>query len=238
MRSPHMGKTMTRVAATVLMGGWLLGTLATPLAADWKFWKKEGGGESGMSSREVRQALKDAEEYREDGQLGKALELYQQVVTEAPEDAEGVGDALYGVAIISLTPYRSVRDLERAQRALLQLTDSYPDHPRRLEVAVALSWIEQLQRNQARSDQLQAQIDKERAELRKEREALAEEAEKASGEKADRSSEVRTLRAELQRSQEELEKARAELEKKDAELARKEEALQKVQQALVGKQGS
>lgn len=209
-------------SALLLAVPFVLGTIVTgrPAAAD------DEGGPPLSGRREVRKALRDADDAMASGNYGQAAELYDQVVASTGEDDEQRGEALYGFALAEALRPAADRDGTRGADALRELADSFPGHERRHEIAAGLACIEQASRAGAEAARLEARVAELEAATAAQKARLAEQDAASDGRVAELEAEAGELRAEVAR-------LRSRLATVEADLKNKEEALEKVKNSLV-----
>ena len=180
-----------------------------------------------LNNRELKRAVRQAEQAYEAGQIDEARQLYGQIIESTPQGDPRRGDALYGVAMIQLSPASGQRDVEAARRLFDQLATAYPNHPRRLEIAAARSLLGGLEVVRVELERSTTAFEAQIAELEAERKCEEIAPQEVVVESADVDERLRAL-------DERLTQARADHEACQAELDKKEQALQQLQETLVG----
>ena len=181
----------------------------------------------GLSNRELKKAVRQADQAYEAGRIAEARELYSRIIESTPQGDPRRGDALYGVAMIQLSPASGQRNVEAAQRLFDQLATAYPNHPRRLEIAAARSLLGGLEVVRVELGRSTTAFEAQIAELEAERRCEEIAPQEVVVERGDVDERLRAL-------DERLTQARADHEACQAELDRKEQALQQLQETLVG----
>ena len=181
----------------------------------------------GLSNRELNRAVRKADQAYEAGLIDEARQLYGRIIESAPQSDPRRGDALYGVAMIQLSPASGQRDVEAAKRLLDRLATAYPNHPRRLEIAAARSLLGGLEVVRVELERSKTAFEARIAELEAERRCEEIAPQVVVVESGDVDERLRAL-------DERLTQARADHEACEAELDKKEQALQQLQETLVG----
>ncbi len=184
-------------------------------------------GAQELSGRALKKAAKEAGKAFDAGRYDQALELYEQVLASTSGTDEQRGDALYGSAMIRLSPSAGHHDVDRAAEHLEELA-AFPRHSRALEIAAARALLAQVGSARAEVEREQAELQAKMLAIEAERkQAEAELEEAAADQSAEADDRVKALESRLR-------KARAETTECRADLEQKEEALQKLRDALVG----
>ncbi len=184
----------------------------------------------GLSAKELKRAVKQADNAIVGGRYDRALELYDQIINATSGTDPRRGEALYASAMIRLSSAAGAdnatwQDVEAARRNL-EAAAAFPGHARRLEIAVVRALFSGLDSARAEVKASAAELAAKTAEHRQ---AAAERAE-AAGESEAAGGRVKSLESQLRRIRSELSECRAELEQK-------EQALQKLRDALVAGAG-
>lgn len=184
--------------------------------------------------RDIRAALRGADEAMAAGSFDRAAGLYEQVVASTAEGDGQRATALYGLALAQALRPPESRDADRAAAALRELTTAFPRHDRSLEAAAGLACLDRLAAAGAETERLQARA----AELEAAAAAQAATAEQQAARLAELGAAAEgragTLEAESATLHKEVDRLRARLAEVEAELVKKEQALEKVKQTLVG----
>lgn len=184
----------------------------------------------GLSDRELKKAVRQADKAFAAGQTDEAAELYDRVLASTPPGDGWRESALYALALIRLAAEGERFDLEAARAYLDELATSFPSHPRRAEIAAARGLLAAHDAAGAASARRAAELEAQITDLEAERSAAEAAREEIAGESEAAGDKVKSLEAQLRRMRAERNECRTELGKKD-------EALQKLKDALVARAG-
>ncbi len=183
-----------------------------------------------MDARQLKKDLKQADKQWKAGKVDSALELYEGILAGTGPGAKERANALYAVALASLSPDTARHDPERARTLLAELDGSFPRHPRRLEIQALAGLAEAQNATAEKARNLEQQLAAEHA-------ALESQQLEASGANESLETQLEELRKKLQATERRLAANRAELKSAKEELAKKEEALEKLTERMVGRSG-
>jgi predicted RNase H-like nuclease (RuvC/YqgF family) len=213
----------------------LAALLLTPAAGIAARATPPDDGEAPLADRrEVRAALREADQAMAAGSFDRAAELYEQVVASTGEGDGQRATALYGLALAQALRPPESRDTARAAAALRELTAAFPRHERSREAAAGLACFDRLEAAGAETERLGSRVAELEAAAASQAATIEQQAARLAELDAAAEGRAGTLETESTALRKEVGRLRARLAEVEAELEKKQEALEKVKQTLVG----
>jgi chromosome segregation ATPase len=180
-----------------------------------------------LSRKQLERTGKKADKAYAAGRTDEALSLYREILEGSKTGDQSRQNALYGVVMSRLTGDASGRESEEVQRLLAEIEESFPGHPRKLELAVVSAWMAEVETTRLEAEKNASELEALRADFEESKEVITG----AAGDQ------VKSCQEKLSSTQRSLRGARSELAKKNEELEKKEAALQKLKNAILGPGG-
>lgn len=160
-----------------------------------------GDDDAGLLSwLQAKMTLRQANKALEEGRVGEAVPLYEEVLAGTEPGTDPHAQALYVLGFVYLGPEKAHSNPKRGGELLRELTSSYPNYAQQPEVAAALGWEQSLRQAQTSSRDQGAAV-----------KALKAQVKKLEGELAEVRQELADTKAELAQKEEALRKIRDEL---------------------------
>jgi len=198
----------------------------------------EGGGIS--AKLELRRAFKEADLALAKSRLAKALGLYEWILEQDHTADRRRAEALRAAAKICLADDPQVRDSVRARRHIRELKRLNQGENSSLEQQAALFWLDQAERLEQHSAQLEEQVAEQQSAAQLERQANAAASQTVDSlqkELSELHDQHAALAKQLAGAKRDRAIAEQELESSRAELANKEQALQQIRASLISREG-
>ncbi len=165
-----------------------------------------------LSNRELKKVVKQAESAYAAGRYGLAIELYGQVLDATSSGDARRADALYASAMIRLSREPEQRNVAAGRRHLEELSASFPNHPRRLEVWLARSLLDALDKEGGKMRRCSAELAEKTAAFEAVRQRAAAEPPPVATESQDSGGRVHELESQLEKARVVASACQAELE--------------------------